>query len=384
MSLFNTYQQYDVSFTKGVGSKLYDTLGNQYLDFASSIGVTNLGHCHPEVIDALNQQASQLWSVSNIYMNQLQLNVAQQLSQISGLDSVFFTNSGAESNEAAIKLARKWAAEEKGIANPEILTFQNSFHGRTLATLTATGQEKVKTGYAPLPSGFKTIPTMNMEAVKQFTHDDTAAIMLELVQGEGGVRIADPNFVKALSAWCRENRILLIVDEVQTGMGRTGKWFCFQHYGITPDIVTLAKGLGNGFPVGAMMARSHLHHVFGPGTHGTTFGGNHLAMAVVNAVLSALSPLIIGNHITIKGDHFAQLLKKRLKHHRSIHAIRHLGLMIAVELNEPVQPFIQALLQKGMVALPAGNHVLRLLPPLIVTSKELETATTWIDEVFSI
>ncbi len=381
MSLFPNYLRQDVSFVKGQGAELWDESGKKYLDFGSGIGVTNLGHCHPSVTTALVQQAEQLWHVSNLFSNPLQQEVADLLCEISGLDAAFFCNSGAEANEAAIKLARKWVIDTKNISTPEIITFENSFHGRTLATLTATGQAKVKTGFDPLPSGFCTIPYGDIDAVKQATNSSTAAILLELVQGEGGIRPASHSFVQALVTWCKEKNILLIVDEVQTGIGRTGEYFSFQHYGIQPDVITLAKGLGNGYPIGAIVAKEELKPILGPGSHGTTFGGNYLAMTVAKAVLAEITVHKVLVETKEKGTYLIQRLKEELADIPHVTEVRGLGLMLGIQFTQTAAPLIQQLRTSGLVTLSAGENVLRLLPPLIVSYEQIEQAVSKIKEV---
>lgn len=381
MSLFPNYLRQEVTFVKGQGAELWDDLGKKYLDFSSGIGVTNLGHCHPSVTTALMEQAEKLWHVSNLFANPLQHEVAELLCELSGLDAVFFCNSGAEANEAAIKLARKWAKETKNISSPEIITFENSFHGRTLATLTATGQPKVKSGFAPLPAGFRTVPYENFKAVKEATTPSTAAILLELVQGEGGIHSASHSFVQNIAAWCKEKNILLLVDEVQTGIGRTGECFAFQHYGIKPDVISLAKGLGNGYPVGAIVAKGELKTIFGPGTHGTTYGGNLLSMSVAKAVLAELKTSNFLSEAKKKGDYLLKSLKTELSDCDDVMEVRGIGLMIGIQLTIPVTPIIGQLLKRGLVTLPAGEKVLRLLPPLIVSYQQLEQAVAQIKGV---
>ena len=371
MSLFPNYQRYDCSFVKGQGAELIDENGKKYIDFGSGIGVVNLGHCHPKVTQALIHQAQNLWHSSNLFSISAQEEVAKKLCKNSQMGAAFFCNSGAEANEAAFKLARKWAHEQKGIQHPEIITFSQSFHGRTLATLTATGQSKVKKGFAPLMPGFVEVPYGDLEQVKRATHNQTAAICLELVQGEGGVYPADPSFITELVAWCHEQRILLIIDEVQTGMGRTGELFAFQAYGLNPDIVTLAKGLGNGFPVGAILATEELKPIFAPGSHGSTFGGNPLAMEVANAVIDELTKPHFLTEVNEKADQFVQALRKDLESFSIVKEIRAKGLMIGIELDVAVRPLIQQALQRGLILLQAGEKVLRLLPPLVISSEQL-------------
>lgn len=372
--LFPTYQRYDIRVAKGEGVWLWDEAGNRWLDFTSGLAVCNLGHCHPRVKEAVQKQLETLWHASNLFHIPLQEEVAGILTELSGLGAVFFCNSGAEANEAAIKLARKAARELRGIERPHIITFQGSFHGRTLATLTATGQEKVKKGFAPLPEGFVTVPYGDLEAVKQAIDGNTAAVMLELVQGEGGVRPFDPSFVEDLSLFCRERGILFMVDEVQTGMGRTGAVFAFERYGVTPDVVTLAKGLGNGIPVGAMMAKPELVPVFGPGSHASTFGGNPVAMAAAKAVLQEVRrPELLGN-VRKQGERLLDFLREKLKDHPKVKEIRGLGLLVGIELTEEAAPVIQSARERGLLVLPAGPRVVRILPPLIVTEEQIDRA----------
>lgn len=381
MSLFPNYSKQDVSFVKGEGAILWDDAGKTYLDFGSGIGVTNLGHCHPVLTEALIQQTQQLWHISNLFLIAVQAEAADLLSKHSGLGAAFFCNSGAEANEAAIKLARKWAKEKKKVLEPEIITFKGSFHGRTLATLTATGQEKVKSGFDPLPAGFFMVASEDMDAVKRATNSNTAAVLLELVKGEGGVHPASVSFVQQLAHWCHENHILLMIDEIQTGIGRTGAWFAFQHYDVQPDVITLAKGLGNGFPIGAMLAKEALKPIFSPGSHGTTFGGNPLAMTAAKAVLTEMEKQKIWSKAKAKGTYLLESLQKKLANVHVVKEVRGLGLMVGIELFKPVGPIIKRLLNKGLVTLPAGENVLRLLPPLIVTYEQIDQAVKQIKEV---
>src|SRR5690625_3164620 len=278
-ALFATYNRFELTVAEASGTVVKDTDGKEYLDFGSGIGVCNLGHRHPDVQQAIEEQLNKYWHVSNLYHVPLQEEVAQLLTANSAGDYVFFCNSGAEANEAAIKLARKATGKTK------IITFQQSFHGRTFATMAATGQDKVQQGFGPMLQAFDYVPFNDIEAVKKKIDGETAAVMLEVIQGEGGVIAAEPTFVKELEQLCAEHDILLIIDEIQTGIGRTGAPFAYQHYAISPDIITTAKGLGNGLPVGAMIAKAKFYDDFGPGSHATTFGGNPLAMAAAKAVL---------------------------------------------------------------------------------------------------
>lgn len=383
MYLFPTYKRHLVHFVDGEKAVLIDAQGKRYLDFGSGIGVINLGHKNPRVLEALLEQAQAVWHVSNLFEQPLQEKVAEKLCQISGLDAVFFCNSGAEANEALIKLARKWAKEAKVIHEPEIITFDGSFHGRTLATLTATGQEKVKKGFDPLPPGFRQVPYGDIEAVKRATSTTTAGVFLELVQGEGGVRPADPEFVSELEKWCKEKEILLMIDEVQTGIGRTGEWFAYQTYGIKPDVISVAKGLGNGYPAGAIVAASHLKPILGPGSHGTTFGGNPLAMAVCDAVLTEIEQTGLLDQVKKKAKYLKKKLDEAIQPLPDVQKIRQKGLMVGIELDKPVAPFIEKLLENGLVVLAAGEKVLRLLPPLIVNDEEIARAVSILHQTLS-
>ncbi|MCS1350073.1 acetylornithine transaminase [Mechercharimyces sp. CAU 1602] len=382
MALFPTYVKREMVPAKGEGNVLIDEQGKRYLDFTSGLGVCNLGHCHPRVTAALTEQASCLWHVSNLFPIPIQQRVAERLTQATGMGAAFFCNSGAEANEAAIKLVRKAAQEKRGITNPEILTFKGSFHGRTLATLTATGQEKVKTGFSPLPAGFVTIAP-EMEAVREATHEQTAAVMLELVQGEGGVCPIDPTFLQELVLFCHERGLLLVVDEIQTGMGRTGTLFAAQQYGLHPDVMTVAKGLGNGLPVGAMLARAELKEHFGVGSHGTTFGGNPLVMAAANAVLEELEQESLLGQVREMGEYLCSLLQERIGEHPAVTQIRGMGLMIGIQLLQEAGPIITSCEKEGLLVLPAGPNVIRLLPPLLVTKEEVKVAVTTLAHVLT-
>jgi acetylornithine/N-succinyldiaminopimelate aminotransferase len=357
-SLFPNYGRWPISIVKGEGNYLYDSEGKKYMDLVSGIAVTSLGNIPPQVKAKVAEQLDTLWHCSNLFQIPIQEELADKLTSISCADRVFFCNSGAEANEAAIKIARKYG-NQKG--KYEIITFEQSFHGRTLATLTATGQEKVKIGFSPLPEGFKTVPYNDIEAVKSAISDKSCAIMMEMVQGEGGVNPADPQFVQEIVQLCKEKDLLLIVDEVQTGIGRTGKWFAYEHYGIEPDIITLAKGLGSGIPIGAMMAKEFLVDMFGPGSHGTTFGGNPIASAAGVATLDAVGPLL--DEVKEKGEYI-----------RSKLGGRGLGLIIGIEFDFEVGPMLAKLRDQGILALQAGPKVLRILPPFTITKEEIDLA----------
>lgn len=366
--VFNTYARWDLELVSGKGTTVVDSDGKEYLDFTSGIGVCNLGHCHPEVVKPLQDQLNKLWHTSNLFQSPLQEKAAEKLAQHSSGDFVFFANSGAESNEAAIKLARKYTGKAK------IITFLQSFHGRTLGTIAATGQEKVKTGFGPMLETFLHLPYNDIEAVKQAADENTAAIMLEVIQGEGGIIQANPAFLCAISQICQEREILLIVDEVQTGIGRTGKPFAYQHFDLSPDIITTAKGLGNGFPVGAMIGKKEFGEAFSPGSHATTFGGGPLAMTAVNATLDIIFNNDFLEEVERKGRY---LLKKMEDIQEEVHGLKEVrqnGLMIGIEFTEDVGDLLKCLRQDGLIALNAGPNVLRMLPPLTITEQEIDAA----------
>ena len=375
MSLFPTYNRFELEVKRAEGTIVEDIHGKKYLDFTSGIGVCNLGHRHPKVQKAMEEQLNQYWHVSNLYKQPIQQDVAKLITENSPGDAVFFCNSGAEANEAAIKLARKATGKEK------IITFEQSFHGRTFATMTATGQEKVRTGFGALLPTFAYATYNDIDSVKALLDEDTAAVMLEVVQGEGGIRPADKSFIDELAQLCRDNDILLIVDEIQTGIGRTGKKFGFEHYDIEPDIFTLAKGLGNGIPVGAMVAKEKLADAFGPGTHGSTFGGNPLAMAAAKAVLSIVFAEEFLQEVSEKAAYLAEQLNAEIKPLPFVKEIRQKGLMVGIECEDKVGELVPQLLEKGLMVLVAGEKVIRLLPPLTVTEDEITVAINQIKEV---
>ncbi|CAM3530833.1 acetylornithine transaminase [Marinicrinis lubricantis] len=380
-ALFPTYARYPIALVKGEGSWLWDDQGNRYLDFMSGLAVTNLGHAHPAVKEKLQQQLDELWHVSNLFHIPNQEKLAKRLTEISCADAVFFCNSGAEANEAAIKLARRYNHQVLKKDRYEVITFQQSFHGRTLATLTATGQDKVKEGFHPLPEGFVYSPYNDAAALQNVITDKTCAIMLEMVQGEGGVNPADPQFVKEIVRLCEAHDLLLIVDEIQTGMGRTGKMFAFEHYGLEPDIFTLAKGLGNGFPIGAMLGKAKLKEAFGAGSHGTTFGGTPIAAATGLAVVETITGQNLPQRAAEMGELLKQKLSTALSGHPQFVEIRGKGLMVGIEFSEPVGEYIAKAQQKGLLAVQAGPNVLRLLPNLLVTEEEIDQAVNTIHNV---
>ena len=372
--LFSNYKRAAIDFASAHGNYLTDTTGKTYLDFSSGIGVTNLGY-HPHVNQALTEQVGKILHQPNLYDNQLQEDVAGLL--IGDKDYLaFFCNSGAEANEAAIKIARKASGKQ------ELITFQNSFHGRTFGSMSATGQDKIKQGFGEGVPHFNYAIFNDIDSVKALANKETAAIMLELVQGESGVQPADKDFVKALSEYCQETGIYLIVDEVQTGIGRTGKLYAYEHYGIEPDIFTLAKGLANGVPVGAMLAKSSLGEAFSYGSHGSTFGGNKLAMAAAKATLEVmLAPGFLDTALE-SGNKLQAKLQTALSDKETVTTVRGLGYMIGIETTGNLGELVQAARDKGLIVLTAGTNVIRLLPPITLSDAEIEKGVTILSEIF--
>ena len=372
--LFSNYKRAAIDFASAQGNYLTDTTGNTYLDFSSGIGVTNLGY-HPYVNQALTEQVGKILHQPNLYHNQLQEDVADLL--IGDRDYLaFFCNSGAEANEAAIKIARKASGKQ------EIITFQNSFHGRTFGSMSATGQDKIKQGFGEGVPHFSYAIFNDIDSVKALASDETAAIMLELVQGESGVQPADKDFVKALADFSKETGIYLIVDEVQTGLGRTGKLYAYEHYDIEPDIFTLAKGLANGVPVGAMLAKSSLGEAFSYGSHGSTFGGNKLAMAAAKATLEVM--LVPGFLDTAfeNGNQLQAKLQAALSDKETVTTVRGLGYMIGIETTGNLGELVQSARDKGLIVLTAGTNVIRLLPPITLSDAEIEKGVALLSEIF--
>jgi acetylornithine aminotransferase len=371
-ALMNTYQRIPIHFNKGEGSFLWDENGNQYLDFTSGIATCNLGHVPKKVKEAIASQLEQLWHCSNLFSIKKQEALSSRLIELSCMDQAFFCNSGAEANEAAIKLARKYAQIENANANPLIVTFENSFHGRTLATLSATGQEKIQIGFAPLMPGFHYLPYNNEESLKELETIKPCAVMLELIQGEGGVLPADQEWINKLVTLCGRNNILIIVDEVQTGMGRTGTLFAYEQYGFEPDIITLAKGLGSGFPIGAMMAKEQPAKAFQPGSHGSTFGGNPLASTAGLATIEEIVDRSIVKNAAAMGQYLIEQLEDFQSNNPIIKQIRGKGLFIGMEVEGPAGEITQQALKENLLILTAGPNVVRVLPPLTVEKEEID------------
>jgi acetylornithine aminotransferase len=382
-ALFQTYARYPITLVKGKGSRLWDDQGKEYLDFMSGLAVTNLGHVPDVVKQALVKQLDELWHVSNLFHIPNQERAARLLVDNSCADAVFFCNSGAEANEAAIKLARRYQQKVRGTRRYEVITFTQSFHGRTLATLTATGQDKVKDGFLPLPEGFVHVPLHDIAALEAAIGERTAAVMLELVQAEGGVIPVEADFLREVRKLCDKHGLLLIVDEIQTGMGRTGKLFAYQHYDVEPDIFTLAKGLGSGFPVGAMLAKQPYVSGFAPGSHATTFGGTPIAMAAVAATIETMIQQKVADQAAKAADYLFRQLHARLDGVPGIVQIRGKGLLVGILCEEPAADAIAELHRRGLLVVPAGPNVIRLLPNLLVTNEEIDEAVNLIAAVLT-
>lgn len=370
--VMNTYGRFPIAPIKGQGCYVWDADGKEYLDFLGGIAVCVLGHCDPRLQKVLQEQAASLWHISNLYWIEPQVELAEKLVKLSGLGKAFFCNSGAEANEAAIKLARKYFYRRQQPEKYQIISFKDSFHGRTLSTVAATGQEKYHEGFAPLPDGFLHARFNDIDSVKSLLNEHTAAIMVEPIQGEGGIHPADADFLQELRLICSQKDFLLIFDEVQCGMGRSGEVFAYQTYDVLPDIVSLAKGLGGGFPIGAMVASDRVAAGFAPGDHASTFGGNPLATAVANQTVDILSQPAFLEQV----QRMSQALQRELasiKDQRVV-AVRGRGLMLGIEFNQPVNQLIKICMDKGLLLIGAGAKVVRWVPPLIITDKELRQA----------
>lgn len=380
--VMNTYGRFPVALDHGEGATLWDVEGKQYIDLASGIGVNSLGYNNPVVVDAITAQAHKLAHTSNLYLTGPMVKVAKTLVTATGMGKVFFANSGAEANEGAIKLARKYSFDKYGEGRNKIVTLLNSFHGRTVTTLKATGQARFHNFFFPFTEGFDYAEADNLDSVKEKADSTVCAVMIELIQGEGGVLPLDPGFVKAVEAFCRERDLLLIVDEVQTGIGRTGSLFCFQDYGIRPDVVTMAKGLGGGVPVGAVLAGKSCCDVLTPGTHATTFGGTPLVCAAADAVLSVVNDPEFLASVREKGSY----LRERILGLGSpdIEGVRGAGLMLGIIVSpEKRAGIVNGLLEKGVLVLTAGQNAIRLLPPLTISYAEMDAAVEIMKEVFA-
>ncbi|MDQ5857107.1 MAG: acetylornithine transaminase [Acidobacteriota bacterium] len=381
--LFRNYKRAPVAFSHGRGLRLYDLEGREYLDFIGGIAVSSLGHAHPALVRALSEQAARYIHVSNLYQIPEQVEAARRLVALSGLDRAFFCNSGAEANEAAIKLVRKRAKAVKGPDCHEILVADNSFHGRTLGTLAATGNPRYRIGFEPLPEGFRFVPFDDLEAMKGAVTDATAAILVEPVQGEAGVILPSPAYLAGLRALCVAHGLLLVFDEVQTGIGRTGRMFSYEHAGVRPDIVTLAKGVAGGVPAGVVLATEEAASHFVPGDHGSTFGGNALASAAVCAVLDAIESEGLVENAAAMGARLASGLERLRDQHPVLRSIRAAGLLVAADLEMEAAPIVEACLARGLLVNAVRPNTLRFAPPLIVSPEEVDGALRILDKVFT-
>lgn len=371
-AVMNTYGTRNTTLTKGEGVYVWDTDGRRYLDALSGIAVCGLGHCHPAVTNAICDQANTLLHCSNLYNIEPQQKLGKSLAEIAGMEKVFFSNSGAEANEAAIKIARKYG-NEKGVSNPQVITASGSFHGRTMATLTATGNPKVKQGFAPLLDGFIHAPFNDIGAIKDIATENTVAILVEPVQGEGGVNVPAVGYLKALRQLCDEKGWLLMLDEIQTGNGRTGKFFAYQHEGILPDVLTTAKGLGNGMPIGACLTRGKASDILQPGSHGSTFGGNPVATNAALAVVETINAQGFVEQVAQRGADMVAAFKEATQNNPAVVDVRGKGLMIGIELNRECTELVDKAKEKGMLINVTAGNTIRLLPPLIISDNEAQS-----------
>ena len=376
-----TYGRFPVALVSGKGTKVWDVDGKEYLDFVSGIAVCNLGHCPDAVVTAVQNQVKKLLHVSNLYHIEPQVELAEELVINSFADKAFFCNSGAEANEAAIKLVRKYF-HDQGKEKNEIITMKQSFHGRTVATLSATGQSKMQKGFEPLLNGFKYIPFDDTVALKEAISSETCAVMVEPIQGEGGVNIPDVNYLKSLREICDNNDLLLILDEVQTAMGRTGRLFAYQHYNIEPDIMTLAKGLAGGIAIGAMLATDKVISAFKPGNHASTFGGNPLAAAAGLAAFKEFSNKKLLSHVEEMGTYFLNKLNDLKKRFPFIKEVRGKGLMVAMEMDSPSSEVVNYCMDKGFLINCIQEKILRFIPPLIVQKNEIDSLINILEQCF--
>jgi len=374
-------KRYPVALVRGEGVRVWDSDGKEYLDFTGGIAVTALGHCHPKVVGTMREQAATLLHVSNYFHIPQQIQLAKLLADHSFAERVFFSNSGAEANETAIKLARKWAKEHGASDRGDIITMRGGFHGRTLATVTATAQEKYHHGFEPLPGGFKYVAFNDLKALERAIDSHTAAVLVEPIQGEGGINVPDDGYLPGLRKLCDEAGILLMLDEIQTGMGRTGTLWAYEHSGVTPDVLTVAKALANGVPIGATLATDEVAQVLTPGTHGTTFGGNPFSTAVGITVLATLIQERLPERAAAMGRRLRErLLALQERHRGAVKEVRGRGLLLGIDLVPPVGDVVAACRERGLLVLTAGDNVLRLAPPLVVPEESVDRAAAIIGD----
>jgi len=377
----NTYKRFPLILTRGSGCTVWDDTGRAYTDFVAGIAVCNLGHAHPKVAEALCRQAKILFHVSNLYYTVPQIGLASWLVENSFADRVFFCNSGAEANEAAIKIARKYFKDKQNHSRYTIIAMEKSFHGRTMATLSATGQEKVKKGFDPKLDGFDFVPFNDIDALKNKIDANTCAVLIEPIQGEGGVRCPDVEYIKAVRQLCDQTGTLLIFDEIQTGIGRTGKLFAYEHFGIKPDVMTLAKALANGLPIGAMLAKEFVAKAFGPGSHASTFGGTPLVTETSLEVLKTLEKEKIIEHACNMGSYFKEKLTGLKQRHKSIEDVRGIGLLLGMKVNIDGDEIVKKTMKKGFLINCIQGNILRFIPPLIIGKDEIDELIDCLDEI---
>jgi acetylornithine/N-succinyldiaminopimelate aminotransferase len=376
-----TYKRFPIVLARGEGCVVWDTDGRRYTDFVAGIAVCNLGHAHPRIAEAVARQAKTLVHVSNLYYTIPQTHLAEMLVANSFADRVFFGNSGAEANEAAIKLARKYFQDKGESERYRIVSMERSFHGRTMATLSATGQDKIKKGFDPVLSGFSFVPFNDIDALAEAVDERTCAVMLEPIQGEGGIRSPDPDYLKKVRALCDERGVLMILDEIQTGMGRTGRLFAHEHFGVTPDIMTLAKALANGLPIGAMLATETVAAAFGPGAHASTFGGTPLVTCAALETLSIMIEEKVVEAAATVGDYFLDALRRLKENHACIQEIRGRGLLLGIQLDGPADGQVTRLMENGYLVNCVQGDTLRFVPPLIVTREEIDGLVACLDDI---
>ncbi|MEN3000903.1 MAG: acetylornithine transaminase, partial [Armatimonadota bacterium] len=373
--LMRTYRRQPALFVRGEGAFLYDSEGNRYLDFLAGVAVCSVGHCHPHLVARIQQQAERLMHISNLLLSEPQARLAARLCELTGMERAFFCNCGAEACETAIKIARKFANTHKGTPDYEILVLDGSFHGRTMGAISATIQPKYQQPFVPLLPGFRALPRNDLHALREAFSERTAAILLEPIQGESGVNPLTDEYLLETQALCQRHHALLIVDEVQTGMGRTGKWFAYQHLGLMPDVVTLAKGLGGGFPVGACLARGVAAEILQVGDHGSTFGGNPLACTAALATIEIIERENLCEQAARVGNYLQERLRELQRNGAPIQEVRGRGLLVGVQLTEPIaRPVVDKAFAKRLIINPVGDWILRLAPPLVITEREVDAA----------
>jgi acetylornithine/N-succinyldiaminopimelate aminotransferase len=379
--LMETYASFPVVLALGKGSYVEDVNGKKYLDFCSGIAVNSLGHCNDTYVQALTKQLSTLVHCSNLYLNKPAIQLAEKLLEGSVFDKAFFCNSGAEAIEGSIKLSRKYAKETTGVNRNKILSMTNSFHGRTYGALSATGQKQYQAGFQPLVPEFDTFTFNDFDSLSQFDAQTIAAIIVEPIQGEGGVHPVAQEFLQKIRTFCDREKIVLIYDEIQCGAGRTGKFFAYEQFGVAPDVIAMAKGLGGGFPIGAILANSEIAKAFKPGDHGTTFGGNPLACTAALACVETIKAPVFLGAVASKGEHLLSALKNLAEKTDKIKEVRGMGLMLGVEFTEPVKLIINACIEAGLLLIGAGDKVIRVLPPLTVSIEEIDSALAILEKV---